>query len=487
MPGALESGPALAGLGLTLSELASLCRGVGEAGEGPVSKITVDSRLCGPGAVFVALRGQSRDGHGFIQRALEAGALAAVAGEGYPAGPRIIRVADTLAALGDMARGVRLRSGAKVAAVTGSVGKTTVKEMLRGIFESRHPGGETLVTPGNFNNLIGLPLTLLSLGAGTRVAAVELGASDFGEIERLTRIAVPDAGLVTAAGEGHLEFFGALAGVARAKGELYRNLPPWATAVVNAGDAPMMAEARAFGGRKLYFGLGPPLPMAEGVFVTGRREDGLDGQDVGLHGPGFPGDARVRLRLLGPHNALNAAAAAAVAVALGFGWEDIREGLGRAEAFAGRLRPMRSGAGYYVLDDSYNSNPSSASAALEFLGAMAPGWERCAILGDMLELGAGSRERHGRLGALAARAGLAWLALVGGEAESMAKGAIGAGLPESRVATFGSGAEAAGWMAGRASERSVILVKGSRGVGLETAVGALLGTQTEGGSGRDAV
>jgi UDP-N-acetylmuramyl pentapeptide synthase len=427
---------------------------------------------------------------------------------------RLIEVPDTLEALGRLAAAARTRSGAKVIAVTGSVGKTTVKEALKNILIS-HLGKEAvLVTEGNFNNLIGLPLTLLSLGAKTKAAVVEMGASLFGEIETLTLIAKPDVGLVTAAGEAHLEFFGNLAGVAKAKGELYRNLPPGATAVVNAQDRAMMAEAKAYPGPNIYFGFGPKASLrkeprvlvslgvggdlgGQVIRLTGLGLDGPGQEDLAHEGTGQgnPGQGdsgregktlEVKLRLLGAQNALNAAGAAATAWAMGIGWEDIRAGLENTKPFPGRLEPLRATGGRWVINDSYNANPTSMAAALGFMAGLR-GRERIAILGDMLELGPKSRAWHARMGEQAAKAGIAHLALVGPEAKAMAQGALEGGLKGTGVAMFENGAEAARWALKRAPKDSVILVKGSRGARLETAVRELLVERTEGGSGPDAL
>jgi UDP-N-acetylmuramoyl-tripeptide--D-alanyl-D-alanine ligase len=463
-------------------------------GREKVRSVICDSRLAGPGAIFVALRGPARDGHDFIPQALAAGALAALARDGWraPEAPeeRLLRVEDTLIALGNLARGVRDQVGAKVLAVTGSVGKTTVKEMIGRVLEAASPPGSLTVSRGNFNNRIGLPLTLLSMGVGTKAAVVEMGANEFGEIEDLTLTARPDVGLVTGAGQAHLERFGRLSGVARAKGELYRGLGPGAVAVVNAEDVLMMAEARAFSGEKIYYGLESAEALGPGVrSVVLRRVDsrGLAGQRLMMSGPWKGGDMTVDLRIPGVHNAFNAAAAAAAALAMGAGTEAIRGGLESVEAAPGRLSVRPGRGGLQLLDDTYNANPTSVRAALGFLAGLEPTGGRGAILGDMLELGPESREHHIRIGLLASRCGLSWLALVGREAKHMAMGAFGGGLRPGEVALFDSAVEAARWVSVKAPANSVTLIKGSRSLGLELAVAELLGPEEGGGSGEDAV
>jgi UDP-N-acetylmuramoyl-tripeptide--D-alanyl-D-alanine ligase len=270
--GGLSSGEALASLGLRLLEVKAYCLGFdaeacldeGGALNNPraaVKSVVADSRLADSGSVFAALLGENQDGHKFVPAALSQGALAAVVEKGYKLPDdlrhlenRLIRVSGTLRALGLLARAVRDRTGVTVVAVTGSVGKTTVKELLRCVFSRCLDADEFIVSQGNFNNRLGLPLTLLSIGQRTRLAVVELGASDFGEIADLCEIARPDVGLVTAAGEAHLEFFGTLEGVAKAKGELYRGLEPSAVAVVNFEDKNLLAQSRQFSGPRILFG-----------------------------------------------------------------------------------------------------------------------------------------------------------------------------------------------------------------------------------------
>ncbi|MDR1296247.1 MAG: UDP-N-acetylmuramoyl-tripeptide--D-alanyl-D-alanine ligase [Deltaproteobacteria bacterium] len=513
-PGGLTSGPGLGGFGLALDDVAAFCRGgaAGRGGDGrrtggagrrtggavPVTSVTLDSRLAGPGSVFVALKGEARDGHEFVPMALGGGALAAVVGRDHRAGDagedKLVRVDDTLKALGRLAAAVRVKSGALVAAVTGSVGKTTVKEFLRHIFASYLSPEEFHFTKGNFNNHVGLPLTLLSLTPKTRVAVVEMGAGGFGEVAELTAMARPDVGLVTGAAEAHLEFFGSVEGVARAKGELYRGLPEGAVAVVNASDGLMVAQSENFFGNKLFFGLGPAVEKAPDpargpgrdagkprVLVEGVVDGGLAGQTVTLSGPGLDGTISARLSLPGRHNALNAAAAAAAALAAGAGWPEIKAGLEAARSFPGRLRVREAPGGLRVVDDCYNANPGSMAAALEFLGTLAGASPVGAILGDMLALGEFSEERHLRLGRQAARAGLSLLALVGEMAPAVARGVRSAGesgggsVPEGMTRIFESPVEAARWARSAAPPGAVVLVKASRDMGLEAAVMELVG------------
>ncbi|MDR2454994.1 MAG: UDP-N-acetylmuramoyl-tripeptide--D-alanyl-D-alanine ligase [Deltaproteobacteria bacterium] len=507
----LKSGPGFEALGLRLSEvaayaLASSAEGRSEASsqkaerlpglspeiwERQVKSVATDSRAVEPGAVFVALKGESRDGHAYIPKALEAGAMAVIAQEGHdglrglPDGAVIIKVADTTAALGQLAKSVRLRVDPLVAAVTGSAGKTTVKEFLRSIFEAAAgDSSKVLATSGNLNNHVGLPLTLLSMGPQTRLAAVEMGASNPGEIAYLTKIAKPDAGLVTMAGAAHLEYFGSLEGAAAAKGELYQGLSASSVAVVNCQDRLMTEEALRFPGNKLFFGLADPrqkgpekirgkggalYPMVSASVV---RDNGLSGQRITLKGPGLGSTgASLDLKLCGPHNALNASAAAAASIALGLGWREIAVGLSKTEPAEGRLRAKEGAGGILVIDDSYNANPESTEAALLFLKSLPA--IRAAILGDMLELGRQSKELHQRVGRLAAESGLRRLALVGRLSRQIGEAAEEAGMDKDYIGYFDDPEEAARFAAKSLPAGSVVLVKGSRAMALEKAAGLL--------------
>jgi UDP-N-acetylmuramoyl-tripeptide--D-alanyl-D-alanine ligase len=310
------------------------------------------------------------------------------------------------------------------------------------------------------------------------VAVVELGANHFGEIETLARIARPNIGLVTGAGHAHLEFFGNQVGVARAKGELYRNLPHGSTAVVNVGDSLMMAEAEAYKGDKIYFGLESAEKKLDlsrsSLVVASLLESGLHSQIISLTGPGLEEKPLIiRMKLPGDHNALNAAAAAAVAYSLGVSWEAIKDGLSETEPVTGRLSVIEVHDHRHLIDDSYNANPTSVAAALKFLSTLNFIGGHGAILGDMLELGAQSQHQHYQIGIMAAQAKLSWLALVGNEIRHLKKGALDGGLEPFKISVFEKAEAAAHWVIQRAPKNSVTLIKGSRSVGLEKAVSVM--------------
>jgi len=414
--------------------------------------VSTDTRHLPPGALFVALRGEHFDGHAFAAAALSGGAAAAVVDEravGVDA-RRSFVVSDTLRALGDLAAFTRRRWGGRVVGITGSNGKTTTKEMLAAICESAAPQ-RVLKTQGNLNNLIGLPLTLLRLAGDEQLAVLEMGMNAFGEIARMTAIAAPDVGVITNVGPAHLEGVGSLAGVARAKGELFAGLPAGGAIAVNMDDAHVVRAAADFAGRRIEFGRGRTV-RAEAI------------EDRGVDGVAFTlavGAARaaVALRGIGAHNVQNALAAAAAAHALGIGIDLIAAGLAAAELPKMRLQVVRLRNGVTLINDAYNANPASTEAALDTVGRSAG--RAIAVLGEMRELGDDSGLLHARVGAHAAAAGVRWLLAVGPGVEELADGARRAGNIE--VSVCGDAAAAAALIATRWQSGDAVLVKGSRG------------------------
>jgi UDP-N-acetylmuramoyl-tripeptide--D-alanyl-D-alanine ligase len=452
--------------------------------------VSTDSRRAAPGTLFVALRGARHDGHDFAAEALRSGA-AAVLVERVPDGVdprRALTVRDTLRALGDLAAYTRQRWGGRVAAITGSNGKTTTKEMLAAIcavegpglrgskgskssplasnprvLEASNPGerrgGGVLKTHGNENNLIGLPLTLLRLSGDEAVAVLEMGMNAPGEIARLTEIAVPDVGLITNVGPAHLEGLGSIAGVAAAKGELFAGMRAQAQIAVNMDDAWVVRVAAAFPGRRIEFGDGRE------VAASAVDDRGFDGLAFTLHVGARR--APVRLRLAGRHNVQNALGAAAVAHALGIDVDAIAAGLAAAEPPKMRMQVVRLANGVTVVNDAYNANPASAEAALDAL-ARTPG-RAIAVLGEMRELGSDSEALHRQVGAYAAACGVRWLLAVGPQAEALAAGARAAAT-DIEVTVCADAASAAALLLARWQAGDAILVKGSRGPDSEDGV-----------------
>ena len=449
----------------TRGELRALGRHTAFAG------VTTDTRGIESGELFVAVRGETRDGHDYLDEAARRGAGAvliepAFAERALPC--TVVVVRDTLVALGDLAAYHRRRLEPRVVAVTGSNGKTTTKEMLSAVLEHAFGAGGVLRTLGTQNNLVGLPLTLLRLAGGERAAILELGMNAPGEIWRLAEIAAPDVGVITCVAPAHLEGLGSIRGVAAAKGELYRRLRPSATAVVNADDPLVSEAAGCFGGRKVLFG---------SAGMAGATVRACDVEDRGLDGTSFRlvverAEVPVRLVVPGRHNVHNALAAAAAAHALGVEVDAIRLGLESFQPPDMRMEVTQLPTGVTVLNDAYNANPASMAAALRTLAA-SRARRRIAALGEMRELGATAAAAHEALGAEAAAARLDALYVLGPHAERVRAGAEAAGLPAERIAVAVSHEELAAALHDTLRAGDVLLLKGSRGAAMEQVLRAL--------------
>jgi len=425
--------------------------------------ISIDTRTLRPGELFVALAGPNFDGHDFADVAMQRGAAAALVQRQLPVALPQIVVPDTLAALSAFAYAWRRRFQLPVIGVTGSNGKTTTKELIGSILTRLGP---CLVTRGNLNNEIGVPLMLLQLDESHRCAVIEMGASHQGEIAHLVSLAAPTVGIVTNAGAAHLEGFGSLEGVAAGKGELFLGLPADGVAIINADDAfaTLWREARA-ADRVLTFGFEQPADfMAHKVTVSSDPAGARIEFDLVTPA----GTRQAVLPLAGLHNLRNALGAAAAAHAVGAALEDIVAGLAEVRSVAGRLELKAAINGAFLVDDTYNANPNSLRAGLDALSGFAG--SRWLILGDMLELGGGADELHAEVGRYARSVGVERLLAVG---------------PHSRFAAeaFGSGGQ---WFAdmdaliaaarGSLSAGVTVLVKGSRGSRLERVATALAAT-----------
>jgi UDP-N-acetylmuramoyl-tripeptide--D-alanyl-D-alanine ligase len=445
-----------------MMDLAEAARAVSGTVAGPgaaICGVCTDSRTVVPGDLFVALVGERHDGHDHVAEALRRGAAAALVSRA-PADattPRIL-VDDTKAALGRLAAAWRSRFSLPVAALTGSNGKTTVKEMVAAILAA-HCGGreDVLATVGNLNNDIGLPLMLLRLREHHRYAVLEMGMNHAGEIDYLSRLAAPDVALVNNAQRAHVGLLGGLEAVARAKGEIYAHLATGGTALVNADDAfAGLWRALAKGRRMVTFGTG------ESADVRGQTD--ASGGQLRLV---TPLDAfAVTLRVPGAHNARNAIAACAMAFALEVPWQAMQTGLERFAGSEGRLQRRRAAGGAAVIDDTYNANPDSMRAAVDVLAAE-PG-RRVLVMGDMGELGAEEAAMHAEVGAFARDAGIdALLAL--GPLSARAADAFGAG-----AAHFADVEALAAAARAEAGNGATLLVKGSRFMRMERVVAALV-------------
>jgi UDP-N-acetylmuramoyl-tripeptide--D-alanyl-D-alanine ligase len=428
-----------------------------------VSGISTDSRTSQQGDLFVPLRGDKFDGHDFLLQAVRRGVGACLSEEviaGFPV--PVIRVENTLKALGDLAAAVRSRMSGPVVAVTGSSGKTTTKEMLAAILTLTGPG---LKTEGNFNNLIGLPHTLFRLNATHRWAVLEMGMSARGEIARLAEIASPTIGVITNVGPAHLETLHGLDGVARAKGELFAALRSGATALINADDERVAQLPVANGVRRLLFGLTGTADF--------RAEDVVVGTGTVSFRLVLPQEKRVVvLQTPGRHNVLNALAAAAAATVLGVNAEHIVRGLESFRPSRGRMELISLPDGILLFEDSYNANPLSVKAALQTLDEAGGSGRRIAVLGDMLELGASSSELHAEVGQAAAGR-VDFLVLLGDKARQTAAGATRGGMAADRITVVADHQAAVLCLRALIRPGDRVLVKGSRGMRMEQISAAL--------------
>jgi len=444
-------------IAMQLSEAAQSMRATLQGRDGGFSGCSTDSRTLPPGALFFALRGEQFDGHRFIAEAVHHGASGAVverevAGAGLP----LLAVKDTRQALGQLAGAWRQRFQVPMVAVTGSNGKTTVKEMLAAIFSPLAP---TLITPGNFNNDVGVPLTLFGLGNEHRFGVIEMGANHAGEIAALTVLVRPQVAVITQCAPAHLEGFGSVEGVARAKSEIYAGLEAGGTAVINADDDYAEFWRSACAGRQqLSFGLRPGADVtATSVEVAGNGMSFL----LGCRGQ----QRRILLQLYGRHNVVNALAATACAFALNIPLERIAAGLESMRAVKGRLQLKAGRHAARVLDDTYNANPASLGAALGVLESF-PG-RRWLVLGDMGELGPTAQELHARAGASARAAGVERLFALG-PLSRFAVQAFGAGAGH-----FASSTDLVTELGPALAADVTVLVKGSRAMAMERVVAAI--------------
>jgi UDP-N-acetylmuramoyl-tripeptide--D-alanyl-D-alanine ligase len=452
----------------TAGELAARCGGrlEGDA-RVRVEGVSSDTRTLRRGELFVAIRGETFDGHDFAAEAAAKGAAALLVSRALPgaAVPAIV-VDDTVAALGRLAREERARFAGPVVAITGSNGKTTTKEMCADVLAAA--GLRVRRSPGSLNNSIGLPLSILALEPEDDALVVELGMNHPGEIDALAAIAAPDVGAITLIAATHLGPMGSIEAIARAKGELFDRIRPGGTAVVNADDARVVEQSARFGGRKLRFGYAPDSDLRASEVRAGR-----DGTRFTLTLPA--GSVAVRLAAPGRHLVQNALCAAACAVASGrLGARPLAAIAAGLAAFRGakqRLALRDAPRGIALLDDTYNSSPASAAAALRTLRDVAGG-RALAALGDMLELGDAGPALHAEIGRTAAAAQVDVLVCVGELSAHTAAAARAAGVRDVHEAPD---AETAGALLRKlARSGDTILVKGSRGMRMERALGPLL-------------
>ena len=443
----------------TLQQFAAAAHGrlIGEDRE--FHELAIDSRKLSIGDLFAALRGEQVDGHDYVAAAASAGAAGAIVQRQLKVSLPQIVVSNVTMAMAEAARAARSAFKGPVIGVAGSNGKTTVKEMLSAILSQLGP---CLSTRGNLNNHLGVPMTLLRLLDTHRSAVIEMGANRRGDVEQLVQIAHPAIGLITNAGAEHLEGFGSLEGAARAEGEMVAELPSSGVAVINADDSYASLWRASTSAQVLSFG-----QRQEADFHPRnlRFEVNADGFATRFRLCSPVGEVDVSLAVAGRHNVLNALAAAAAATSAGATLNQVAAGLSSMRAVKGRLQFRRTPAGAWLIDDSYNANPSSARAALEVLSEL-PG-RRWMVLGDMAELGKFADSSHREIGELAHTLGVERLYTFGSLAALAAE-------------SFGPGAERFGDAAALAQALSAaltpdvrLLIKGSRVNRLERVVDAL--------------
>ncbi len=436
-------------------DLATIARVIkAEAAPPPiaVSGWSVDTRTQNVGDLFFALRGPNHDGHDHVPVAVRKGSAVVVA---RPTGaPLELRVPDTLAALQTLAAWARRQWGGTVVAVTGSAGKTTTKDAIAHLLAARIPTGKTV---GNFNNHVGVPLSILRLPEDCRAAVIEMGMNHAGEIRALAAIARPDIGVVTNVGYAHVECFGSIGGVALAKRELIEGLHAGGTAVLNADDPRVAAFRGAHSGPVVTYG------FSEGADV--RAEDA----ELGPEGSRFRVDGvRFQTPLPGRHAVLNFLAALAVARVFGVPFDCLPPAV--AAFTAGTMRGERlERGGITVWNDCYNANPEAMRAMLDVLAAT-PAARRIAVLGEMLELGECAPALHAEVGRHAARVGINVLIAVGGAARHILDGAAEAGMSNGALHSFEEAAGAGAFARALARSGDALLFKGSRGVRMERAL-----------------
>jgi UDP-N-acetylmuramoyl-tripeptide--D-alanyl-D-alanine ligase len=449
-----------------------------------VQGLCTDSRTMVPGHVFLALRGDRFDGHDFLAEALGAGAAGVVVEAGRPIGEgladhdlAVITVSSTLKALGDLASWWRKKWGGRVIAITGSNGKSTTKEMAATILSLK---AKTMKSPGNFNNLIGLPLSILGLEPHHELAVLEMGMNVVGEIARLTQIAGPEIGVITNVASAHLEGLRDLEGVAAAKGELLREMSTQSTAILNGDNGLTRGLASAFKGETMTFGLGAANRVrAEDIRIAGNSTQSFA---IRIDGERIP----ATIHLPGVHNVLNALAGAAIARCVSLPGDLIARGLGAFRPLKGRFQIVDLEGGIRIIDDTYNSNPSSLGAALRTIKDLREKGQGLVIgLGEMLELGVDTPRYHFDAGTRIAAMGARFLVVLGEHGHQVMEGAWKEGMVPAQTFHASDHGEMIEAIKANVMRGDIVFLKGSRRVALDRVVDGLkesFGIQREQGN-----
>jgi len=455
---------------LTVRELAEMTGGdVVQHPEVVTSSVVIDSREVRPDSVFFAIRGERLDGHQFLPQALQTARAAVVTlvPDPLPEGKGIVHVADTTAALQQLARSVRKRLPFLLIGITGSAGKTTTKEMIATLVATER---RTWKSWGNFNNLIGFPLCLDNTPDDAEVVVSEIGMNHKGEIATLAGLTHPDVGVYTNIGPVHIEFFGTIDKIAEAKRELLENVAAGGTIVINVDNEWVMKISRGFHGHEVTYGIDHPADFRP----KDIEQRGLLGTRFKLEGSAF------ELALPGRHNLENLLAAIATARAIGISWDAIERGVREVKPapHRGVVIPWR---GATLYDDSYNSNPYALSSALALLDAAQVAGRRIAVIGDMLELGEGELEYHYEAGR-GIPPQIDFVIGVGRRSESLLDGARDAGFTDQRRFHFDDAASAAEFLESFVRPGDLVLVKASRGIGLDKLIAKLTTSRPDEGA-----
>jgi UDP-N-acetylmuramoyl-tripeptide--D-alanyl-D-alanine ligase len=459
-------------LPLTAAWLAAQMAGTLVQGDGAqeFGDVSIDTRTLKRGDLFVAIRGERFDGSEFAGRAIESGAAGVVVPRGWrdraasTGAAAIVEVDDPTVALQQLAHAIRRESGTKVVAITGSAGKTTTKEVTSEFLGTRY---RVVRNRGNFNNHIGLPLSLIELRQRPEIAVVELGMNHAGEVSTLVRVAEPDVRVWTNVGEAHVGFFASVDAIADAKAEILEGAGASTLLVANADDARIATRSGSFRGRTVTFG----VEREADVRATHIQDRGIDGTSAHVMTP--LGALDLTTPLVGRANLANVLAATAVALHFDVPLADIAAKARELRPAAHRGEVVKLAGGVTVIDDSYNANPTATKRALDVL-ASAAATRRIAVIGEMLELGDHATGLHESVGRAAAEAGVDKLVAVGGAAaEALAKAAVSAGMAAPDVRYFATSDEAAALVLTMVQPGDVVLVKGSRGVKTDRVVDRL--------------
>jgi UDP-N-acetylmuramoyl-tripeptide--D-alanyl-D-alanine ligase len=454
-------------MNLTLEEISQAVGGrLAGPGNLKVRGYSIDTRTLNASELFFAIKGPRFDGHEFVRQAFEKNAAAVVverSAEGVGQRP-VIRVSSAIEALQNLARDVRRRWGKPIIGVTGSAGKTTTKEMIAALLGKKFT---VLRSVGNLNNEFGLPLCLLRVERYQNIGVLEMGMSAKGEIRKLASIAEPNEGVVTNVNPVHLEFFKSVDEIAEAKAELIEGLHDPKVAYLNNDDSRVRAMAQRFSGKLVAYGV-----KSSASFKVQQIQDlGLDGTSFTVrHGNQ---EHQFVLPLLGQHNVANAVAAIAVATTHEVPYEQIREALAEMKPEKMRGQVVKFREGFAVIDDCYNSNPKALSEMIRFVGRLQGYQRKILVAGEMLELGPEGPELHRECGREAAKAGLASIIAVQGQATEILEGALAAGMDRSRLKFARDAVQAGDLLARMVKKGDVVLIKGSRGVKLEQVLNTL--------------